>query len=345
MEEHCSLLAKATGADGSTIWSFREEEAALPFAVCRDTLPPSLIAAWREELAVGGSSARPWKRYHWLPLRRGEPADSAGLVAQTLACVRKRLAASLPHTFERGLASIVGVEFWTQLRPDNAPLQLHWDVDEERGRRRTEAVCPWCSVVCYLTSAGGPTIVIDQRPDDAWGRHVRHELVWPVAGSILCFPGDRLHGVVGAAASDPQLPFAHVVPSTWYRAHSLRQRVGTPEDVRLTLVFNFWNRPLFELPPLPRTVVLWDLGCESESVSATKGERRAATDVVLMDLEDEKMAATREEAFEERRVWLGMYNRKGAVALRLPRLTVADADGVRSPVTYLQVLPEPVELN
>ena len=336
------LLAKATVADGTTHWTFRDERIGEPFAVIQGALPPPLIAAWREELAIGGSSAQPWKRYHWLPLERGAPSESDGLVAKTLACVLERLAASLPHTFEAGLAPVVGVEFWTQLRPHDANLQLHWDVDEERGRRQTEAVCPWCSVVCYLTSAGGPTLVIDQRPDDEWGRRVRHQLVWPVAGSILCFPGDRLHGVVGLATPDTKLPFAHVVPSTWYRAHSSRPPLDadTPESVRLTLVYNFWTQPLFELPPLPRTVVYYSAD-ERKAAGAATEERR---DVLLSDLAGaDGGAATQDDAsdFEERRVWLGMYDRKGTVTLQLPRLKKGVGGGPRTSSTYFGLLPEP----
>ena len=93
---------------------------------------------------------------------------------------------------------MVGVEFWTQLRPVDAPLQLHWDVDEERGQMKGDTVCPWCSVVCYLTSTGGPTLVLEQRPQDAWDRCVRHQLVWPRSGSILCFAGDLLCAMTAA---------------------------------------------------------------------------------------------------------------------------------------------------
>eukprot|EP00966_Prymnesium_polylepis_P160793 3715829-Prymnesium_polylepis.1 len=193
------LVTRGVDVEGRTCWSFQKDshEELSTTSVCSGVLPPALVDAWCEELSMRDSTAsttasQPWKRYHWLPLEGGEPPERSGLVAQTFACVRERLRAAYPQTFEAGLASVAGLEFWTQLRPLDAPLQLHWDVDEELGQWRGEAACPWISVVCYLTSAGGPTIVLDQRPGDAWGRRVRHQLVWPTAGSILCFPGELL---------------------------------------------------------------------------------------------------------------------------------------------------------
>lgn len=50
------------------------------------------------------------------------------------------------------------------------------------------------STVLYLTDCGGPTAVLGQTASsplarDAW-------LSWPQANSLLCFPGNLLHGVI-----------------------------------------------------------------------------------------------------------------------------------------------------
>ena len=50
------------------------------------------------------------------------------------------------------------------------------------------------STVLYLTESGGPTVVLEQTVSSplaqaAW-------LSWPQGNSLLCYPGNLLHGVI-----------------------------------------------------------------------------------------------------------------------------------------------------
>ena len=51
-----------------------------------------------------------------------------------------------------------------------------------------------CSCIVFMTDGGGPTLVIDQGPEDVIG-----EMGWlaqPKGGRIFAFPGCLLHGVI-----------------------------------------------------------------------------------------------------------------------------------------------------
>ena len=50
------------------------------------------------------------------------------------------------------------------------------------------------STVLYLGDSGGPTVVLGQTPSAA--RAQEAWLCWPQANSLLCYPGDLLHGVI-----------------------------------------------------------------------------------------------------------------------------------------------------
>ena len=54
------------------------------------------------------------------------------------------------------------------------------------------------SCVLYLTTGGGPTLVIDQISNSA-ALGARGWAVRPVAGRLVAYPGDRLHGVLPGA--------------------------------------------------------------------------------------------------------------------------------------------------
>ena len=290
--------------------------------VCADVIPPALISAWTKELELHDAAkrrAQAWKRYHWMP--RDEAGET--LCHSTLERVKQRLAAATPG-FESGCwDAVVGVEFWTQLRSSAAPpgdrLQLHWDVDEALGRASGDFACPLLSIVCYLSSTGGPTIVLNQHGSDGWGeRAVRHALVWPVAGSVLAFPGDRLHGVLGAADVDATLlPTAQVLP-----------RTAAAEDGRLTLVFNLWARQLHEAPPPPPPSLIAPELAHAAAVADADAPSPPA--LVLSLTDDDGGDALPPSTLVERTVWLGMFDRRGAARLWLPPLDFDARGGTRT---------------
>jgi len=279
--------------------------------ICPDVLPNAIVEAWRELLA-DDEAAQQWKCYHWL-----ERDASAGLLSQTIDCVKAAVAAAMqPGVFSAEWESVLGIETWAQLRSAGSPLHLHWDVDEVRGRDLDETACPWMSIVCYLASDGGPTLVVGQKPDDTWGRRrVHHALSWPNAGSVLAMPGDRLHGVL-----------AEFGAST----------AGDP--VRFTLILNLWKEPLahsrpilsnmvpdavpvsapgMELPPRAMTTIVALLN-EDDLVEGTEAEQAAEASSLAAAFASSPAAVPAVASFETRGVWLGMFDRKGVVELRLP---------------------------
>ena len=160
----------------------------------------SLLDAWREQLTLHSASSEPvWVQSP----RRGT------LVGETLALLDERL-----------IYAIAGVELWAQRRPASSAMHLHFDVDEEHARHTSADEplrCPATSVILYISDAGGPTLLLEQRPRDAWRASVSCHACWPRAGQLMAFPGDWLHGVVpadGASATEERVT---VVLNLWAR--------------------------------------------------------------------------------------------------------------------------------
>jgi hypothetical protein len=132
-----------------------------------------------------------------------------------------------------------GFEFWTQRRALGSSLQGHWDCDQELGRFEGKTACPILSVIVYASSAGGPTLVLDQRPDDAWGETVRGGLVWPHAGAVAVFPGNLLNSVCGLPGEPTRFSGA------------AGSGAGQVAGVRETVLLNLWAACPLDLPHLP----------------------------------------------------------------------------------------------
>ena len=194
-------------------------------SILEQPLLPEALRAWQAEVAqASGVDARAhwWTEPHWVPWTALDRADT--LLAQTVHACRRQLenVCMWPREVE-------GIEFWTQRRSLNSDLHLHWDCDQERGRLSGELRCPALSLVVYLYSQGGPTLVIEQRPSAAgnergggggttrcclsWPREGQVRTRWPriardtalrcaideapARAQVLAFGGDLLHGVVG----------------------------------------------------------------------------------------------------------------------------------------------------
>ena len=115
-------------------------------------------------------------------------------------------------------------------------LQGHWDCDQELGRFEGKTACPILSVIVYASSAGGPTLVLDQRPDDAWGETVRGGLVWPHAGAVAVFPGNLLNSVCGLPGEPTRFSGA------------AGSGAGQAAGVRETVLLNLWAACPLDLP-------------------------------------------------------------------------------------------------
>jgi hypothetical protein len=57
------------------------------------------------------------------------------------------------------------------------------------------------STVLYLSDCGGPTVVLGQTPSAALAQEAW--MCWPLTNSLLCYPGDLLHGVIPGIYTSP----------------------------------------------------------------------------------------------------------------------------------------------
>ena len=228
------------------------------------------------------------------------------LVAATANSLWPRLEAAFPAI---DWDAIAGIEYWTQQRAAGSPLHMHWDVDEGLGRKCGTLSCPLVSVVCYLTSEGGPTLIIDQRPQDPWSRCVQHSLVWPVSGTVVAFSGDMLHGVL-AETGQPT----------------------AAEPVRKTLILNIWaQRPHIVAPLQPADDLGEVIPMDPGTADNLPVPRRLATVRTLVDAATTQhepgitsmSALSAAVVLEEKRLWLGMFDRSGELAVHLPPINAA----------------------
>ena len=191
--------------------------------------------------------------------------------------------------------SVVGAEWWVHTRTEARSIghQMHWDTEEctlASGR----LLHPLVSTVVYLSGApskgggekeeeaeeeggasaagglvGDPTVVFEMTVEDeaASSAAISH----PQQGSVLLFPGDRLHCVcpAGSAAAASPPPSHATQPPARKRP---KKATGTTvesalipsheQPQRLTLMIGFWGEdvagearrhPLGACGPLPRT--------------------------------------------------------------------------------------------
>ena len=185
----------------------------------------------------------------WHPVRRGgdDQDDSAAPPSNLIELLVRHL---LPLT---GCAdSVVGAEWWVHTRTESRSIghQMHWDT-EEHSLASGRLLHPLVSSVVYLSGAadpegsgvaasGDPTVVFDMKvgDDDATAAMVSH----PAEGSLLLFPGDRLHCVCPAGAAKVTPPH-HVTPHKRPRAsEGSRLTPSDEQPQRLTLMIGFWGR-------------------------------------------------------------------------------------------------------
>lgn len=154
-------------------------------------LPASILSSWREQLARFPGADPFW-------LDRSSPQLQPGaLVAETLAHVAAHCSAVCGAS-AADQTELAGVEVWAQRRRLDTPMHLHFDIDEERGRLTGALRCPQLSCVLYMSDEGGPTLLLERRlgSQHGWGSTLCCCACWPLAGHILAFEGDLLHGVL-----------------------------------------------------------------------------------------------------------------------------------------------------
>ncbi|KAK9804385.1 hypothetical protein WJX72_010453 [[Myrmecia] bisecta] len=151
---------------------------------------------------------------------------------------------------------VVVAEWWVHVREADAPHQLHFDVDESRlrqGRNKYQLCHPAVSSVVFLScpETGGPTLVIDQIPQDDLGQ--RGWLVSPEVGKLLAFRGTLLHGVLPGPPSPAGMgPSRLTLIIAWWSA-VLQPQTGPPGlgSARIVPYTNARHGP--EMSSLPRS--------------------------------------------------------------------------------------------
>ena len=255
------------------------DEDALPLAPMIALVPDSLLCAWREQLDVHSAAEPCWLRRSLL--------KPGSLVAETVALLGQ-------------VGHIAGVEMWAQRRPAASSMHLHFDCDEERLILTRALRCPLRSCVLYATSAGGPTLIMEHGPSDAWAKTVRCHVCWPTVGAMVTFPGDWLHGVVPADCDDAAVD-------------------GTQ---RCTIVLNLWHRRPSAVPALSASAVP-SASPEGASSSTSNHEHGAVDGLVAHGA----CEAVGKEAsnWRWRRLTVGVGNRTCTLELLMPPVVLRGA--------------------
>ena len=262
----------------------REEDESL-LAPMIALVPDSVLRVWREQLDHHGGSEPCWLRRSLL--------KPGSLVAETVGILGP-------------IGNIAGVELWAQRRSETSSMHLHFDCDEEQLMQTRTLRCPRRSCVLYATSAGGPTLIIEHRPSDAWAETVQCHACWPTAGSMVAFPGDWLHGIVAADSDD-----------TWID--------GAPRQ-RWTVVLNLWQHRPLGVPALTASAL--PSASPDDASSATSFPEHAAADgfAALGICESGGKDASN---WQWKRLTVGVGERTCTLELLMPPLVLRGARFVR----------------
>lgn len=302
-------------------------------AIAGAPLPSVLLCAWRDQLALHGTAEACWLD--------SDQLQSGTLVGETIMAIPE-LAVYAEH--------IAGVEIWGQRRMLSSPMHLHFDCDEQYSRLSQKLRCPSHTCVLYASDFGGPTLVLDFRPGDAWHETVRCFACWPSAGQSFSFPGNMLHAVL---ATEP----AKSVCSGGGDGGEDGDGNSSGDDgsdgvgsiVRETVVLNLWSERPVDLPgvlhsdiptvDIPITNASWlassitiagDSLTEQKQQEQQHGEEQdeEQKDAPLEDgvLQD-PLAVTSDEAWAWQTLSVGTIYGMETVKLRLPSSISKNAPG------------------
>lgn len=117
-------------------------------------------------------------------------------------------------------------------------MHFHFDRDEHVWEDEGVMKHPFLSSILYISEAGGPTLVVDQRCDE---RHQQLIPAEPMGGTIFeveanswaTFDGRLLHGVCNHAQSQRRVPDLE-----------LDELDENSETRRITLLVNFWEKEI-----------------------------------------------------------------------------------------------------
>jgi len=99
--------------------------------------------------------------------------------------------------FVPGAPQFIGAEWWFRSTTTDTGFPFHFDRDEGI---RNKIVSPDVASILYLSTAGGPTIVVDAAPSRKAAPNAAIA-VHPRPGRFGMFPGTLLHGVLPGPSS------------------------------------------------------------------------------------------------------------------------------------------------
>ncbi|MEJ7598329.1 MAG: hypothetical protein WKG01_10500 [Kofleriaceae bacterium] len=124
----------------------------------------------------------------------------------------------------------VGAEWWFRATTTDTGFPFHFDRDEGI---RSSIVSPGLASILYLSSAGGPTVILDATPSRIAAPSAGIA-VYPRPGRFGMFPGTLLHGVLpGRPGRWPRVTML----VNWWRSEPRLERApeqldGTPASSR-----------------------------------------------------------------------------------------------------------------
>ena len=139
---------------------FAARDNALPMSVFKNLLVECRrVGSWsgEEESFMHGK-----KPTFWLDLTNGNPPRN--YIEKAIHILRKEV---VPRMFaHRKERTIVGGEWWTQVRNGDETIDFHYDKDEAMASLEGIMKLPLVSTVTYLTNIGAPTLILNQTTID-----------------------------------------------------------------------------------------------------------------------------------------------------------------------------------
>ena len=243
------------------------------FSVYDGALPVELVPKVKEEAvkaglwtAAAGSSYEFGKRSTFWMQTNPTPVPRNNIEKAILHLSRY----ALPDVYKnRPELTILGAEWWVQIRAGTETIGFHYDKDEAMASTQMILKHPLISTVTYLTDIGAPTLIFNQTsngneetpeiPDLAY-------ISYPTFNRHITFSGDLQHGVLGSASKSRKVA-----------------------QGRVTLLINWW-----EVMPLePNTMLLTDEAMDEIGIRDDNAKNEEVQVCVDGDGMAEKMLASR----------------------------------------------------
>jgi len=185
----------------------------------------------------------------WLEMREEEDERVAprSYIEKAIGILRRYAKSELFGSSKQEEQTILGAEWWVQMRTSQEGISFHYDKDEGLASMYGKMKHPLVSTVTYLSDTGAPTLIFNMTTPD--GNLEVPEIPtqgfisYPKLNRHILFSGDLQHGVLGSAA-----------PPARSSSSSSKRSTNKGNEERVTLLINWWSvRPLE-----PNTIELTD---------------------------------------------------------------------------------------